>query len=138
LLEVLQLRPLDLLIQAAHATARGERELLEGEELRGLLEAALQVVRRSTSVPVVGGEAENSRAVPRNETDRIEGAGSLAVVLQQETIELKLAEEALGDRIVAALSVRARATAATSPALDRCARRTSHGEACDDRVVRLD
>ncbi len=47
-------------------------------------------------------ETQHDRLVRRDETQRRERAGALVVVLEQETVDLELAEQLLGDRVVAA------------------------------------
>src|SRR5688572_27412456 len=110
LLHDLELGPLTVFLRRAEAATRTDSHALDGEELRSLLDALLQVVL-SLGLAVVADEAEHANLVAIQEAQSIEGAGELAVILEQVTVELQLAEQLLGDVVVAALPVPASATA---------------------------
>ena len=50
-----------------------------------------------------GDEAEHDHLALRHEPQRLEAAGPLVVVLEEETVHVELAEQGLGDEVVAAL-----------------------------------
>src|SRR5205807_713897 len=79
---------------------RADRETIEVDELRRLSGAALERVEAFQRRQLAADEAKN-HALFLREAQRCEIAGALGVVFEQEVIDPRLAEEALGNRLVA-------------------------------------
>ena len=105
-----ELRPLLVLGEHVALDGRGEAalrreaELLERRVLRGLLDAALQLVLRLELAALRRHEAEHDLLVAlRQEAQRLEAARALVVPLHEEPVHLELVQELFCDEVVAAL-----------------------------------
>src|SRR5215467_1715068 len=83
------------------AALRADRELCERDILRGFLHAALEHLARFERGSLAADEAQD-HALVLDEAQRLEVAGALGVVFEQEMGHPGAAEEALGNRFVAA------------------------------------
>ena len=57
----------------------------------------------SSCAALRGDQAEHDQLARRDEPQRLEAAGALVVVLEEEAVDVELAEQRLGDEVVAAL-----------------------------------
>jgi hypothetical protein len=85
------------------AALRRQAQLLERDVAGGLVDAALEVVLALEDRRLRRDEPEDDLLARRHEAERLEAAGALVVVLEEEAIDLEPAEEGLGDEVVAAL-----------------------------------
>src|SRR5439155_5617608 len=99
-----------------HAAARAESDLLQRENVGRLIEAPLEIVGSLDLGAVIAQQPEHRHLSLPEKANRAERSRGLAVVFEQKAVEVELAEQALGDRIVAALPVRASAAPAATPA----------------------
>src|SRR5258706_10853768 len=106
---------------------------IAGDVFRRLVDQPQEIVLRLEPGSLGREEAEDDGLVLRDEAKRLEAAGALAVVLQQEPIVTKLPECLLGDPVVAALGEPA--TAVVSAAHGQTEGDAGAAEALDDGVV---
>src|SRR5436190_16955725 len=117
----LELRPLLVvgeivpLERRREAALRRQAELLERHVARRGVDPPLELVLRLESAALRRDEPEHDllRAF-RQEAQRLEAAGTLVVPLHEEAVDLELAEERLGDVVVAALGRPRRAEVAAA------------------------
>src|SRR5512134_1743881 len=89
--------------RAREPALRAQREPLERNEPRRLVDAALELVLR-LEPRLLGGDEPEHRGLPRAEVaERLERAGARRVVLDEEPVHVDLPEGDLGHRVVAAL-----------------------------------
>src|SRR5690606_30465105 len=88
---------------AREAALRGEAQLLERDVSRRLVDAPLDLVLVLERSALRRDEAEHDLLAFRHEPQRLEAAGPLVVVLEEETVDIELVEEHVGDRLVPAL-----------------------------------
>ena len=94
---------------------RAQAKLIERHVFRRLVDPALQIVLAFERRAFAGDEAQHDPlAAPRNEAQRLEPARARVVVFQEEAIDRKLAEQSLGDMVVAALGHPGRAEIAAA------------------------
>src|SRR5260370_40495554 len=86
------------------AALRAEAELLERDIFRGLLDAALERVLLLQRAVLGGDQAEHDHLALGHEAQRLEPARARIVVFEEEAVDLELAEQRLGDVVVAARS----------------------------------
>src|SRR5579875_1985185 len=84
------------------AALRREAQLLERHVLRGLVDASFQVVLRFELRRFRRHEPEYDLLARRHEAQRREGARALVVELEEEAVDVELAEQRLRDEVVAA------------------------------------
>src|SRR5262249_39830826 len=106
----LELAPLDVLAyrcrsHAAEAALRAERKLLERQIAARLVDPAAQQILRLDLRALGGDEAEHRDLALGDVAQRLEAAGAVAVVFEQQAVVIETAEQALGDRIIVALAV---------------------------------
>ena len=82
---------------------RGQAQLVNRNELSRGVDPALQFVRALQRAALGGDEAKHHHLSLRHEAQRLEAARPLIVVLQEEAVHVQLAEQCLGDEVVAAL-----------------------------------
>ena len=82
---------------------RRQAELVERDVPRRLLDPPLQLVLVLELAALRGHEPEHDELARRHEAQRLEAAGAGVVVLEEEAVDLELAEQRLGDEVVAAL-----------------------------------
>src|SRR5215469_1142522 len=100
----------DLLVVAQHvpldgggeAALRRQAQLVERHELRRLIDAALEHVRVFQLAPLGGHQAEHDHLARRHEAQRLEAAGTVVVVLEEEPVHVQLAEQCLGNEVIPA------------------------------------
>src|SRR4051795_1697749 len=115
-----QLRPLLLLGDRVALDRRGEpalrreAELVEIDVLRRLLDAALELVLRLELAALRRDQPEHDDLALRHEAQRLESARALVVPLHEEAVDGELAEQRLGDEVVAALGHPGRAEVAAA------------------------
>src|SRR5438874_9241371 len=80
---------------AGKAALGGEGELVEGEDAGGFLDAAHEVLLVLELSALGGDEAEDGGLAVGHEPQRLEIAGALAVVLQEEHVDGRLVEQLL-------------------------------------------
>src|SRR6476646_2357359 len=103
-----QLRPLLVLGQditllgGGEAALRREAELIEVDEPRGLVDAALELVLGFERPALRGDEPEHDHLALGYETQRREAARAVAVVFHEIGVDVDLVEQDLGHRLVAA------------------------------------
>src|SRR5439155_22999912 len=85
------------------AALRAQRETGERHVPRRLVDAPEQILLGLQPRDLGGDQPEDHRLAPRDVAQRREAAGALAVVLQQEAVVGEVAEDLLGDPVVAAL-----------------------------------
>src|SRR5262249_14191473 len=109
-----QLRPLLVLGQdiaflaRGEAALRGEAELVEIDEFRRLVDAALKRVLLLERAAFGGDEAEHHHLALGHEAQRLEAAGAVAVVFHEVGVDVDLVEQDFGHRLVAAAGHEAR------------------------------
>ena len=107
--DLAQLGPLLLLAERVALDGRGEAalrreaELVDVDELRGLLDAALEQVLALELALLGRDEAEHDELARRHEAQRLEAARARVVPLHEEPVDRELVEQRLGDEVVAAL-----------------------------------
>src|SRR3954453_21400872 len=116
------------------ATLGADPEALEVDPLRRLAHARLELVLRLGPRPLRRHEAEDDLLVVGDEGERVEAAGALVVVLEQQAVGMHAPEDRLGGRGVAAGDQPSRVLV---PAAQMEAERDA-GDRVDDRVVELD
>src|SRR5215471_21579543 len=81
------------LFRRGEAALRGERELLERRELRGFLEAALDVVLLLELAELRGDDADHDDLVALGqEAQRLEAPGAIAVVFEEVAVVIGAGE----------------------------------------------
>ena len=100
--------------RGGEAALRGQAELVERHVLRRLVDAALELVLVLERAALGGDQAEHDLLARRHEPQRLEAAGALVVVLQEEAVHVELGEQRLGDEVVAALGRPRRAEVAAA------------------------
>src|SRR5262249_57588533 len=65
-------------------------------------DGAVGQVRVFQFAPLGGYQAEHDHLAGRHEAQRLEAAGALVVVLEEEPVDVQLAEQRLGDEVVPA------------------------------------
>src|SRR6478735_143485 len=96
------------------AALRTQRELVDVDELRRLVDPALDVVLALELAELGGDEAEHHRLALGQEPQRGEVARARVVVLEEERVDIELVEHDLGDGLVAAFGGPARAEVAAA------------------------
>src|SRR5437763_13609662 len=86
-------------VRAREAALRREAHVLERHVLRGLIDTALEMVLALELRQLGADEAEHDFLALRHEAQRLEAAGALGVVLEEETIDVQAGEHALGDEV---------------------------------------
>src|SRR5580700_2393345 len=89
--------------RGGEAALRGQAELVERDVPGGLVDPALEGVLALQGAALGGDQAEDDHLAGRDEPQRLEPAGALVVVLQEEPVHGQLAEQGLGDEVVTAL-----------------------------------
>src|SRR5881409_1393385 len=89
---------------------RTEREIVQGNKTRGLVNPAAQFVLRFQLWLLCCHESEDYIFSVRHQTQRFNTPGALSVVFQQECIDIQPAEEFLGDDVVSSFGVPAATT----------------------------
>src|SRR4051794_30217176 len=84
------------------AALRAEAEALEVDPLRRLAHARLELVLRLGPRALRRDEAEHDLRVVAHERERVEAAGALVVVLEEEPVGAHAAEDRRRDGVVAA------------------------------------
>ena len=84
---------------------RTDGELIERDELRRLVDAALEIVELLQFRPLGADESQYHHLPLRHEPKGLKTTGARGVVFQQETVMRQLVEQPLGDGIVAAFAV---------------------------------
>ena len=84
------------------AALAGQAQLVQGDVLRGLVDAALEVVGGFQVRALGGDQAEDDLLALRDEAEGLEAAGALVVVLQEEPVHVELREQGLGHEVVPA------------------------------------
>src|ERR1700716_2695718 len=103
-----QLRPLLVLHQdvallgGGEAALRREAELVEVDEPRGLVDAALELVVGFERPALRGDEPELDHLALGHETQRREATGAVAVVFHEIGVDVDLVEQDFSHRLVAA------------------------------------
>src|SRR5262245_58998286 len=91
------------LLGRGEAALRAERELFQRRVFRRLVDAALDVIFLLQRAALRGYQANHRDLVAlRQEAQRLETAGTLGVVFEEIAVEVALAEQPLGHRLVAA------------------------------------
>src|SRR5262249_5137212 len=91
------------LLGRGEAALRRQAELVERCELRRLVDAALYLVLLLERAALRRDQAKDDAFPPlRQETERFEPAGAVGIVLKEIAVDVELAEEGLGNRLVAA------------------------------------
>ena len=85
------------------AALRREAQLIDGDVARGLFDPPLELVLGLELAALGGDEAEHDQLVLGHEPQRLEPSGAGVVVLEEEAIHVELAEQRLGDEVVATL-----------------------------------
>src|SRR4051794_19663942 len=89
---------------AGEAALRAERELLDRCEFRRLVDAALDVLDLLQRAGFRRDEAEHDDLIALGqEAERLEAAGARRVVFEEIAVVFHVAQQPLGDRLVAAL-----------------------------------
>src|SRR5690348_9665401 len=84
------------------AALPGQAELVQGDELGGLVDTALEVVLGLQLGALGGDQAEDDHLALGNEAERLEATGPFVVVLEEEPVHGQLGEQRLGHEVVAA------------------------------------
>src|SRR5262245_7756769 len=93
------------LVRRGEAALRAERESIERHVARGLCNPALEALRGFKRRALRADEAQNDHAIVGHVSQRLERAGALVVVLEQEPLEARAAEDLRGDPVVPARRV---------------------------------
>src|SRR5712671_727119 len=97
------------------AALRGKAELLERHVFGRLVDPALQIVLAFERRPLAGDEAQDHPLLPaRHKAQRFEATRAGVVVFQEEAVDRELAEQCLGDVVVATLGHPGRAKIAAA------------------------
>ena len=96
---------------------RTDGELLEREELSGLIDPSKKVLFALERWALGADETEHNDFAFRHKAQRFEGAGTLVVVFEEEAIDGQFVEETFGDDVVASFRVPVTAIAAAKQAL---------------------
>src|SRR3712207_2027471 len=75
------------------AALRGQRQLLQRDVPRGLVDAPLEVVLVLQLGALGGDQAQDDALARRHEAQRLEAAGAGVVVLEEETVDLQARSE---------------------------------------------
>ena len=67
-----------------------QAELFERREFRRLVDAALEIVLVFQPARLGGDEAEHDHLALRHEAQRLEAAGALVVIFQEEAVDIEL------------------------------------------------
>src|SRR5262249_44587582 len=105
-----ELAPLILLrdhdmVETAETALRTERELLDRQVSRGLLDPTLDQIERLEIGPLGGGEAEQCDLALWHERQRRKAARALVVIFEQEPVVVEPRNQALSDGVVVAFAV---------------------------------
>src|SRR6266487_6597257 len=84
------------------AALGGQAQLVEGEVGGGLVDAAFEGVFGFQVAAFGGNQAQHDHLGGRDEPQRREPAGAVVVVFEEEAVHVQLAEQRLGDEVVAA------------------------------------
>jgi hypothetical protein len=84
------------------AALAGQAQLVEGDVLGGGVDAALEVVGVFQLATLGRDQPQHDHLAGRDEPQRLETAGALVVVFQEESVHGQAAEQRLGDEVVAA------------------------------------
>src|SRR2546426_1638574 len=87
---------------AREAALRRERQVLQRKVQGGLVDAPPEEILRLQDRRLGRDQAQYHLLVPRHEAQRLEAAGALGVVLEEEGVGFERAESTLGDALVAA------------------------------------
>src|SRR5690349_2086427 len=104
----LELAPLIILGELVAADRRGEaalrrqRQPLQRDIFRRLIDPALQRVLALQRRLLAGDETEDGHLVAGQMAQRLEAAGTVGVVFEEEALDVHRSERDLGDRLVAA------------------------------------
>ena len=79
-----------------------EAELVEVDELRGLLDPAFEEVLGLELAALGGDQAEHDDLALGHEAQRLEAAGACVVPLHEEAVDVELVEQRLGDEVIGA------------------------------------
>ena len=79
--------------------------MLERENLGRFIDASQQILLAFERRPLGADQSEHHDLSLGNEAQGLEGAGTLIIVFEQETIHRQLMKEPLGDGVVAALGI---------------------------------
>src|SRR4051812_13537339 len=106
--DLAELRPLRVFGQdiaflgRSEAALRRQAELVEGREFAGFVDPPLDFVLLLERAALRGDQAEDDAfSALRQEAERLEAAGPFGVVFEEIAVDVELAEERLGDRLVA-------------------------------------
>src|SRR5438874_13421142 len=86
-------------VRAREAALRREAHVLERHVLRGGVDTALEMILALELRQLGADEAEHHFLALRHETQRLEAAGALGVVLEKEAIHVEPGEYPLGDEV---------------------------------------
>src|SRR5262247_2759743 len=89
-------------VGARKAALGAQAEILERDVLRGRFDAALEIVLRLERGHLRADQPEHHLLALRHETQGLEAAGAIGVVLQEERVHVEPGEDRLGDGVVAA------------------------------------
>ena len=87
------------------AALRADRKLIERNELRRLVDPALEPVHRFHLRHLGADQAEHHDLAFRHEAQRLKTAGARSVVFQQKAVVRQFVEQPLGNGVVAAFAV---------------------------------
>src|SRR5580704_567555 len=96
------------------AALAGQADLVQRHVLGGFVDAALEVVLGLQLRALGGDQAEDDHLAGRDEAQRLEAAGALVVVLQEEAVHVQLGEQGLGHEVVTTGGDPTRAEVATA------------------------
>src|SRR5215467_1002726 len=88
--------------RGGEAALRRQAQLVQRHELRRLVDPALDRVRVFQLAPLGGHQAEHDHLAGRHEAQRLEAAGALVVVFEEEAVHGQFAEQRLGNEVVPA------------------------------------
>src|SRR4029453_14246684 len=94
-------RDLVAVVRAGKAALRAQAEVLERHVAGGRVDAAPEVVLLLELGALRADEPEHDRLALRYEPERLEPAGAIGVVLEEERLHIETREHGLGDRGVA-------------------------------------
>src|ERR1017187_4091557 len=82
---------------------RRQAQLLDRDVARGLLDPPLEQILALQLAALGGHQTQHDQLVGRDVAQRLKAAGTRVVVLQEEPVHVELAEQRLGDEVIAAL-----------------------------------
>src|SRR3972149_6802693 len=133
-------------VGGGEAALRADRQVLDRYVLRRLIDAPPQLVDGLKLRLLRADEAEDDHLVPGHEAQRLEAAGALRVVLEQEAVDVELLEGPLGAGLVAALrgpgapvvaAAHVQADGEARRAAEARQRRVVHGDGLVQQAVRV-